>query len=109
MEKNNEGFWLEELLLEEQLSGLEQLWRNIGRLADTNYLMIKITRYPLTSDLQQYVVYIATYKDKKWSAIYKYQGMILKEVLQKIEKYLIEYDKKHKKYDLGKRGMGGYI
>ena len=90
MEKNNDGIWLDDLLVE-KLSGTEKLWRDIYRIADEFYLAITLVKYPLTSDKPSYTIKVYKKSKDGWNKILVEQkgmelGLILKKILKELNK-----------------------
>lgn len=108
---SKEDLWLDDLLCGEKLSGTEKLWRGIYNICDEFHLLIRLLKYPLTSNRPEYSIVI--YKqDKlgKWGKeLYKDTGMELEPILKKLKKWLVEYKDKHKEYNLTKPGGGVMI
>lgn len=96
-------------LLQERLSRVEKLMRDMNHLCDKNYLLYQITKYPLSSDRKNYKVTVGKIIDGKWKGIFKDENMELEIVLKKTYKFLEDYDMKHKEYDLTKPMGGGFI
>lgn len=109
MEKNNDGIWLEDLLVE-KLSGTEKLWRDIYRIADEFYLAITLVKYPLTSYKPSYTIKVYRKSKDGWNKILVEQkGMELELILKKILKELNKYKDEHKSYLIQKPGGGEMI
>jgi len=109
MEKNNDGVWLEDLLVE-KLSGTEKLWRDIYRIADEFYLAITLVKYPLTSYKPSYTIKVYKKSKDGWNKVLVEQkGMELELILKKILKELNKYKDEHKNYVIQKPGGGELI
>lgn len=109
MVKNKEdGIWLEDLF-SERLSGTEKLWRDIYRTADEFQMMVRLDRYPLVLDMQQYVITIGKVKKGKWIKIYSFKGMELEPLLKQIKKTMEKYKLEHKEYLVQRPGGGEMI
>lgn len=109
MEKNNDGIWLDDLLVE-KLSGTEKLWRDIYRIADEFYLAITLVKYPLTSYKPSYTIKVYKKSKDGWNKVLVEQkGMELKLILKKILKELNKYKDEHKSYLIQKPGGGEMI
>lgn len=109
MEKNNDGVWLEDLLVE-KLSGTEKLWRDIYRIADEFYLAITLVKYPLTSYKLSYTIKVYKKSKDGWSKVLiEQKGMELELILKKILKELNKYKDEHKSYVIQKPGGGELI
>lgn len=109
MEKNNDGVWLEDLLVE-KLSGTEKLWRDIYRIADEFYLAITLVKYPLTSSKPSYIIKVYKKSKDGWNKILVEQkGMELGLILKKILKELNKYKDEHKSYVIQRPGGGEMI
>lgn len=109
MEKNNDGVWLEDLLVE-KLSGTEKLWRDIYRIADEFYLAITLVKYPLTSYKPSYTIKVYKKSKDGWNKILVEQkGMELGLILKKILKELNKYKDEHKSYVIQRPGGGEMI
>lgn len=109
MEKNNDGIWLEDLLVE-KLSGTEKLWRDIYRIADEFYLAITLVKYPLTSYKPSYTIKVYKKSKDGWNKILVEQkGMELGLILKKILKELNKYKDEHKSYVIQRPGGGEMI
>lgn len=106
---SSDGVWLEDMLCGERLSGTEKLWRDINRICDEFYLLVKFTRFPLTADIPQYQIIICKYKKDKLYKVTEEVGMELDVVLKKVKKYLEKYKMDHKEYNLQKPGGGEMI
>lgn len=109
MEKNNDGVWLDDLLVE-KLSGTEKLWRDIYRIADEFYLAITLVKYPLTSYKPSYTIKVYKKSKDGWNKILVEQkGMELGLILKKILKELNKYKDEHKSYVIQRPGGGELI
>lgn len=109
MEKNNDGVWLDDLLVE-KLSGTEKLWRDIYRIADEFYLAITLVKYPLTSYKPSYTIKVYKKSKDGWNKILVEQkGMELGLILKKILKELNKYKDEHKSYVIQRPGGGEMI
>jgi hypothetical protein len=109
MEKNNDGVWLEDLLVE-KLSGTEKLWRDIYRIADEFYLAITLVKYPLTSYKPSYSIKVYKKTKDGWNkVIVEQKGMELELILKKILKELNKYKDEHKTYVIQRPGGGELI
>lgn len=109
MEKNNDGVWLDDLLVE-KLSGTERLWRDIYRIADEFYLAITLVKYPLTSGKPSYTIKVYKKSKDGWNKILVEQkGMELGLILKKILKELNKYKDEHKSYVIQRPGGGEMI
>lgn len=109
MEKNSDGAWLDDLLCGEKLSGTEKLWRDIYRIADEFYLMVKLNRYPLVADIPQYKITICKSRNRKWHILFEERGMELEQLLKKVRKQLNSYKDDHKEYIVQRPGGGEMI
>lgn len=105
----SDGITLEDMLCGERLSGTEKLWRDINRVCDEFFFLIKFTRYPLTADLMQYKVVICKPKKNKWYIVFEESGMELEVILKKLKKKLDKYKTDHKIYNLQRPGGGELI
>lgn len=109
MEKNNDGVWLDDLLVE-KLSGTEKLWRDIYRIADEFYLAITLVKHPLTSYKPSYTIKVYKKSKDGWNKILVEQkGMELGLILKKILKELNKYKDEHKSYVIQRPGGGEMI
>lgn len=108
---NSDGIWLDDLLCKEKLSGTEKLWRDIYRICDEFYFVIRLLKYPLTSKRQEYsIVIYGPDKVGKWgNELYKNTGMELEKLLKEVKKWLSQYRDNHKEYNLQKPGGGVMI
>lgn len=108
---NKDGVWLDDLLCGEKLSGTEKLWRDIYRVCDEYYLLIRLLKFPLTSNVPEYSLIIYG-KDKvgKWGReLYKDKSMELEPLLKRTKKWLNNYRDNHKEYNLQKPGGGEMV
>lgn len=105
----SDGITLEEMLCGERLSGTEKLWRDIYRICDEFFLLVKFTRYSLTADIPQYDIAICKYKKDKLVAVVRETGMEIEVVLKNLKKKMEKYRMDHKSYDLQKPGGGVLI
>lgn len=109
MGNKDDGVWLDELLCGEKLSGTEKLWRDIYRIADEFYLLVRLHRYPLVADIPQYKITICKLKSKKWYILFEEKGMELEVLLKKMKKKLEGYKDDNKEYIIQKAGGGEFI
>lgn len=108
--ENKRDIWLEDLLLEPKLSGTEKIWRNIYRICDEFYLLLRFLKYPLTSERQEYVITIYGSDKLGWNKVLvTVKGMEIDKVLKEVKKFLENYKVNHKEYNLRKPGGGEMI
>lgn len=108
MGNKDDGVWLDDLFCE-RLSGSEKLLRDIYRTADEFFLLVRLNRYPLVSNMPQYRIIICKVKQGKWRIIFEESGMELEPVLKKIKKKLEKYKEDNKEYIIQKAGGGEFI
>ena len=108
MGNKDDGVWLDDLFCE-RLSGTEKLWRDIYRITDEFYLLVRLDRYPLVANEPQYSLKVCKLKNKKWYLIYEVQGMELQVVLKTMIRKLDKYKDDHREYMVQRPGGGEFI
>ena len=106
---NKNSIPLDDLLRDARLTGTEKLWREIFRICDEFFLLIKFDRYPLTAGVPQFKVTIYGVKQNKWYWLFEENGMELQVVLSKLKKQLEDYKMRNKEYQLHKPGGGEMV
>lgn len=109
MENKSGGVWIDDILCGEKLSGTEKLWRDIYRIADEFYLLVKLSRYPLVANTPQYKITICKVKKQQWYILFEEKGMEMEPLLRKIKRLLNKYRDDHKEYIVQKSGGGEFI
>lgn len=109
MEMNNKSLSMFDTLCNNRLGNTERLWRDIYRIADEHYLLIRYQRYPLISEKSQYKVTVYNVKDKEWVVLFEEEGMALDDILMKLKKQLNKYHIKNREYLIQKPGSSEMI
>lgn len=109
MEENKDGIWFEDLLCDAKISGTEKLWKEIHRLADRCFFLIRYRRYPLAMAVSQYKVTILKIKGNTLYKVFEESGMELDQILRKIKKKMENYYNEHKDYLVQKPGGGEMV
>lgn len=93
----------------ERLSGTEKLLREVNRIADQFYLLVELTRYPITRNGKQYKIIIYGPDKGEWCKLFQESAMEFEAVLKYIKKDLDDYKMRNKEYSLRKPGGGELI
>lgn len=92
---------LEPKCKQKQKETIEQIFRDIINYCDKYYLSIKLNKDPIISDNPQYTMYICRFNKisgKFNKIIFKQKSINILDLLFKVRKNLIKYEKENKEY-----------